>query len=163
MKQTEIQNIITANPEAVFHVDGWINRNGIIRGFVDEKKDRYASTKTRFALVHPVNDNGSVNIHPIKIVLRQIDFVSDDSILSFKERINQEYVARQKQVADKEAARARMDSLVGEYTEYEKRREVSQRLADHFGVKPAQVSIDTWKTSVTVTLTLDDLAAILGE
>jgi hypothetical protein len=164
MKAIEIENIIKAEPETVFFADSFIGRHGIIRGFVSEKRDRYASSKTKFALFHSVHANGSVNVKPVKIILSQIAFAVTNDILSYHEQTtaaaNKAEAQRQKVAND----RARMESLVGDYfKESDKYQDARRRLADHFGVKPGQVNIDCHNTNVTVNIGLDEIVAILGQ
>ena len=164
MKAIEIEKIIKAEPETVFFADSFIGRHGIIRGFVSEKRDRYASSKTKFALFHSVDMHGSVNIRPTKIVLSKIACAVDNDILSYHERTTAaatEAAQQRQKVADD---RARMESLIGDYfKEHDKYQDARRRLADHFGVKPGQVNIDCHNTNVTVNIGLDEIVAILGQ
>lgn len=162
MKAAEIQNIIKVQPETVFHGAGYSFSHGIIRGFVNEKSDRWASTTSKYALVHYVRHDGSVSIKPTRVLLRQIERATDPNILSFMARIAAEQAEFNARQAKAQARRERMTAVTGDWDNMTLRYEALDKIAAAYGVTRHAVTFVGDEAKITIRLSLEEIEAIVA-
>lgn len=164
MKIAEIKQIVAANPDAVFRVDGRFmgNRDAVIVGFVTEKV-RYTSRTLPYVEIEYLflGEDGEIKRSPYRerILPR---FVSHESFGSPQMWAAAEQQSRAKREAEQERIRSeweRWDALTDDPAT---REAVRAAVAEQCAVEPGQVGFDWSMRMVNVRLSLDEIEAIMA-